>query len=180
MNKNEARYTEAFAELVRSNGWIFIPSTIDEDMRQHFDCIIEKYEDGELIQTLKIELKGKKYNSKKNKGIESLRTQYIEFMNVNGEIGWLYGEADYIAFEGDNNVWSFVRRTALIDFAETIFQVNLRVPIKEVEATLWAMKPKWVPSSKQAYHKLYRRFGRMDIVTRISLKEVDSLTHFTL
>jgi uncharacterized FAD-dependent dehydrogenase len=178
MNR-EKEYTKNFTTKIRSRGWKFSKSSRDEDMHDHVDCHIGIVDMGKVVKNLKIELKGKKYNCRANEGKEECLCQYIEFLNVNGDNGWVFGKADYIAIEGDDEFY-MIARTDLIDFCEKLFQISLRGTTKEIEDSLLALKQKWVPSSKQAHHRLYRRFGRLDIVTRISMEDVKSLSQFTL
>lgn len=74
---------------------------------------------------------------------------WIEFQNVNGDIGWLYGEADYICFEYENE-FLCVNRKMLVQFCE--MEVDMSNVYEE----------------KYPY-KLYSRsrYGRNDLTTII-------------
>ena len=48
---------------------------------------------------------------------------WVEFNNVNGNDGWLYGEADYIAFERQNN-FTLVNRKELVKIAEELVDLK--------------------------------------------------------
>jgi len=75
------------------------------------------------------------------------RIHFVELRNVNGELGWLYGEADYIAFETRSH-WIVVPRKKLVYFIEGITENS--------EQTL-----------KPTVYKLYQRNGRKDLMTVI-------------
>ena len=76
---------------------------------------------------------------------------WIEFNNINGNDGWLYGEADYIAFERSNN-FTLVNRLDLVKIAEELVDLDARVS-----------------SSKLAKYKAYRRYGRSDLIAMMEL-----------
>ena len=79
---------------------------------------------------------------------------WVEFNNVNGNDGWLYGEADYIAFERQNN-FTLVNRKELVKIAEEL------VDLKNT-----------VSSSKLAKYKAYRRYGRSDLISMMELDKI--------
>jgi hypothetical protein len=79
---------------------------------------------------------------------------WVEFNNVNGNDGWLYGEADYIAFERRNN-FTLVNRLDLVKIAEELVDLDARVS-----------------SSKLAKYKSYRRYGRSDLIAMMELDKI--------
>lgn len=66
---------------------------------------------------LGIEVKGMKRNSQKGKRDASI--QWIELVGTSGHPGWIYGEADYIAFMQEAKV-IFVKRTDIVEWAERV------------------------------------------------------------
>jgi hypothetical protein len=174
MNREKA-YTKMFREKIEARGWIYKKSTRDEDMYDHVDCHVSVIDNGRIVRQLKVELKGKKYTSRGNEGNPQEECQYIEFMNVRGDKGWLFGEAHYIAIEGDKKFY-FIERTDLIKFSEELFKVNLNQSIEKIEEDL----SMHIWSSRPTIHKIYRRQGRQDLVTQISIEEVKSLAKFTI
>lgn len=46
-------------------------------------------------------------------------THWVEIINKDGELGWLYGKASYIAFETDR-FWVFVHREELVSFIQVM------------------------------------------------------------
>lgn len=82
---------------------------------------------------------------------------WVEFNNVNGNDGWLYGEADYIAFERKNN-FTLVNRKELVKIAEELVDLEARVS-----------------SSKLARYKAYRRYGRSDLIAMMELDKIISM-----
>ena len=79
---------------------------------------------------------------------------WIEFQNVRGNTGWLYGEADYIAFETQDN-FVIVKKDSLIEYVEGAVDMG-----------------KSVKYSGEAKYKTYRRAGRNDLLTMVELSEI--------
>lgn len=78
--------------------------TNDEDMFEHWD----------VSANIKFDVKGvKKISRNDNQTNENIH--YVEFKNVNGESGWLYGKADKFAFETDD-YWIIVTKDKLQKF----------------------------------------------------------------
>ena len=73
---------------------------------------------------------------------------------MRGNAGWLYGEADRIAFETQDN-FIVVDRSSLIDYVENAVDMG-----------------KSVKYSSQARYKTYRRAGRNDLLTMVELSEI--------
>jgi hypothetical protein len=111
-------------------------STPEQDMMEHWDVV---------------DINGDKYDVKAMKKWKRAdpeptdRMHYVELRNVHGELGWLYGEADYIVFE-TRSYWLVVDRRFLMAFIEGATEKNERSPKPEV-------------------YKLYQRTGRKDLMT---------------
>jgi hypothetical protein len=70
---------------------------------------------------------------------------YVELRNVNGELGWLYGGADFIVFE-TRRYWIVVKRRTLMFYIE-----------EKTENSEQSLSP--------SVYKLYQRNGRKDLMT---------------
>jgi len=174
MNR-EKDYTKAFKEKIESRGWIFKKASREEDMYDHVDCHVLVRDMGRIVRTWKIDLKGRKYNCRANEGNPQHLCQYVEFLNVRGDKGWLFGEADYIVVEGEGK-FHFIEREVLIAYCESIFHVSLNQSLVDIEKDL--SKHSW--TNRPELHKLYRRLDRKDLVTLISMENIQSLTKFTI
>ena len=80
---------------------------------------------------------------------------WVELQNVRGNTGWLFGNADYIAFEQLNH-FLIVKKSDLIGFCEK------------------NIKDQFVDRASQAIYKKYQRKNRQDIISLISLKDLVS------
>ena len=120
-----------FVNLCRSSGVEPKKSGDHQDIHEHWDY---------LVGDAKIEVKGRKRLSR---GDDSVNDDviYVEFKNVRGNDGWLYGRADFIAFERPDG-FLFVRRTDLVVLAELLVGDE------------WADRP--------TLYKRYRRNDRPD------------------
>jgi hypothetical protein len=112
------------------------PSTSDEDIYEHWDLKINA----------KIDVKSLKKQSREDVTYNE-NFHWVELKNVNGKLSWLYGKADFFAFELED-YWVIVEKITLQDF------------IKE------KCVDKEVGSCKDSY-KLYQRNGRKDIIVKV-------------
>lgn len=115
----------------------------DQDITEHWDIEVG----------LKIDVKGlHKDNRSDNEFNENIH--WVELLNVNGKIGWLYSEhTDYFAFE-TNDYWVIVEKTKLQNM------------IKE------KVTKEYVEYSNDALYKLYRRSGRKDTITKVKTMDL--------
>ena len=87
---------------------------------------------------------------------------WIEFQNVRGNTGWLYGEADYIAFETQDN-FVIVKKDSLVKYVEGAVDMG-----------------KSVKYSGEAKYKTYRRAGRNDLLTMVELSEIKNNCEYSI
>jgi len=83
----------------------------------------------------------------------------VEFKNVRGNDGWLYGKATYIAFELVDE-FIIVQTTDLAKLCEKLVD-----------------KKKRVSKAKDALYSLYTRKGQKDEISIIKLSDVQTLPH---
>jgi len=108
-------------------------------MNEHWDGIF-------VIDGLERRVDIKSQKSIKRGEDPSQTHTWIELVNVNGKLGWLYGEADIIAFEY-NDEWILCDRMKLLH--ETIKTLSLDFGKKEGQ--------------------LYRRYQRRDVLVLVPL-----------
>lgn len=78
---------------------------------------------------------------------------WIEFKNVAGNQGWLYGSSDYVVFEREND-FVIVPRVNLVSLCERIVS-NIKVD-----------------KSKDCLYKKYSRKDRQDEISLIKMKDI--------
>ena len=119
-----------------------------ENMQKHIDKYVT-----DDVGTWSVDIKARKKTSRSNSQAQD-DWIWIEFQNVRGDVGWLYGEADRIAFETQDN-FIIVDRSSLIDYVENAVDMG-----------------KSVKYSSQAQYRTYRRAGRNDLLTMVELSEI--------
>lgn len=86
---------------------------------------------------------------------------WIEFKNVRGNHGWLFGEATTIAFDmPELTGFVVVDRLELADYCKQNVDFSCKVP------------------RSQAYKKVYQRDGRKDMITKLCLQDLQTLDSY--
>lgn len=140
---NKGKIVEAkFAnDLVFEDGGEILPSTEYEDTQKHID-LFWKYCDEK--RKVGFDVKGARKRSRYDKDVNYDST-WLELQNVNGQPGSMYGEADYIVFEGRNN-WLITNRKQLLEKLlieisdDTIYTDNPRCFFKKYQRAKWGRK----------------------------------------
>jgi hypothetical protein len=141
----EVRFRRAAEDL----GLIVRKSTSYEDINLHVDFWLSTEGD----QEWGVDVKGNNLPDE----------VWVEFMNVSGNPGWMYGGAHIIAFDmPEEGGFVVVNRTDLVDFCE-----------KNVEDII-------VKDKRDSYKKKYRRRDRMDLITKLNLLDLRRITSFRI
>lgn len=141
---------DEFAQLlINTCGGNIRKSSTNEDIHKHVDLwwtINDK--------VIGLDVKALKKQSRNDNSYDS-NIHWIELKNVNSKPGWIFGEADYIVFEGVD-VWIVVKRKVLLTFLRQT--VNFDIIHNS--------------SSNLALYELYRRNGRNDLICKISITDL--------
>lgn len=108
-----------------------------------------------MIDGVKYEVKGRKKVNRWDK-VET-DDIHIEFLNVNGDPGWIDGKADSIVFEREKD-FLLTNRAALAD----------------------TIRPKVKNEFGKGFYQRHSRPGRKDLVTLVPLADVMKITHVIL
>jgi len=136
---NGNKFEELFKHKIILNGFSFKESTKEDDWYKHIDCYVNGYG---------VDVKGNRH----------LETIWLEYSNVNGNKGWLRGEAKYIAMHiAEIDCFSIFNRKDLLDFVES----NVK------EKT----------TNKNDYLKFYTReiWGKKDLITKVRYTDIKHL-----
>ena len=140
-----------FEEIAKKENFIVRKSSLSEDRFKHIDFFLEqdhfKYS---------VDVKARKKTTRGDVKVNDEWT-WIEFKNVLGRKGWLYGEADYIAFERADD-FLMINRENLVKFCED--KVDLKTMVSR---------------AYQAEYKVYQRQGRKDLITRVRMDDLANL-----
>jgi len=126
---------DKFAHVIKTMGEVS-PSSTEQDINEHWDVKLDVKFDVKAV---------KKINRSDNETDETIH--WVELINVRGNKGWLYGEADYFAFELDD-YWVIVNKQILQTF------ISKKCAKKET-------------SEKPELYKIYNRNGRLDAITLV-------------
>ena len=89
---------------------------------------------------------------------------WVEFRNVNGDLGWVCGQAKWIAFE--------------------IPEVGGYARVEREELLQWCLKnvdfSDDIIRKDDAYKKIYQRIGRLDKITKLALHNLRELSSYTV
>lgn len=156
VSKNRKRYSNAtgrcaevrFVRAARNKGLLVTKSTHSEDIHEHIDYWLAMSNSGDRWG---VDVKGNNLTDE----------IWVEFKNVRGNPGWLYGGATIIAFDmPEEGGFSIVDRQELALFCE-----------KHVSNE--AVKDK-----KYAYLKRYTRKDREDVISILKLHDIKSLVSY--
>jgi len=135
--------------MAKSRNYDIKKASSKEDRIDHFDYHFKK-EDKEI----KVEVKAMKRISRADDNGQD-EWIWVEFKNVQGNLGWLYGKADYVAFELQD-CFLFVNREDLVKVSENV------VDLSEI-----------VKKPFEARRKGYHRRSRPDeLVSMIHLSDI--------
>jgi hypothetical protein len=147
-----------FDETIESLGGVSTPSTEHDDIHKHIDRHVDLYNN-----KFSVDVKSAKATNRG--GVITIDHVWVEFKNVQGNNGWLYGEEDFLAFETNKHKFVLVGRKLLAEFCETSVDLTAKVT-----------------SANDALYKAYTRteHGRNDIISRIPLTDIKSIKHTML
>lgn len=138
--KEGTRSEDKFVAACIQRGYETKKSSKEQDIHLHIDYYVTRGS----RSTVSVDVKGGNHP----------KVIWVEFKNVRGNDGWMYGKADWIAFELPE-VCGFVMvlRKELASLAEEI------------------VEPVFV-DKKDADRKYYQRKGRLDIISRLWLDDL--------
>ena len=139
MNASELR----FKNMCLKKKFQISKATKNQDIYEHWDFKVNKS---------LVDVKGLKKVSRSD-GNYNYDIAWLEIQNVRGNLGWLKGKADFIAFE-QKDYFLIVERGSLLNW--------LRKKITDVN---------FVTSSRLALYRLYQRSGRKDIISMVKISD---------
>lgn len=142
----KSKENEFSSLLLNTFGGICKQSSKTQDMYEHID-LIWKYNN--KIVTFDVKSAKKLHRSD---SLPNYNINWIELQNVRGNKGWLFGEADYIAFECLKD-WLIVRRTDIINL------INSKVTNQSI-------------SKSKDFYTYYQRDNRQDIVVKVPMNDL--------
>jgi hypothetical protein len=132
-------------------------SSANEDKYSHIDL----WWDSPKGLRLGIDVKGIKKSHRYDNNIDD-SIHWIEYRNIYGYPGWIYGKSDYIAFITKDKI-IFVRTKKLCKYSEDIIDGKIISNINPIEC--------YVP---------YQRPGRKDIIYKLYTSDLEKLSDFII
>ena len=132
-------FEELFKQKVEAKGLVYKKSTQQDDWYRHIDCYVNGYG---------VDIKG-------NRHFEKI---WLEYTNVNGNNGWLRGQALYIAMHiSELNAFSIYFREELLKFVESNVQDETTNPLD--------------------YFKFYtrRKWEKKDMIVKVRYNDIKHL-----
>jgi len=145
------RAEELFVVIAQREGWTVTPAPKEANIHEHWDFEIVKE-----AYKRRVEVKALKRQSRGDESLDQAWV-WIEFRNVRGEAGWLFGKSNWIAFETEA---AFV----IVD-RHDLYQLVRRVVDRETT----------VRSAKEAKYKTYTRQGRPDQIAQVQLSDIQKI-----
>ena len=127
-----------------------VASTIDEDSRDHWDIGVINGSNKYL------------FDCKNN--IDGLDMTWIEFLNVRGRMGSIFGKADFLAFKTDILEFLICRRLEIIELIERKCGDVLNID----PVTIKPNRP-YVPYTRGV------AYGSPDLIVRVPIKDITSI-----
>ena len=145
---------DEFSRLAKLRGFLVKPANGMEQF-DHVDFhLTSEEEDG--LMTAMVDVKARKRKKRSDSYVQD-EWIWVEFKNVRGKDGWLYGLADFIAFETEESfILSF--RKELVDWCES------KIDLKDK-----------VYSAEEAEYMPYTRKGKQDLISMIQLRDIENL-----
>jgi len=129
------------------------PSTPTQDKREHWDYALTTAEGA-----VKVDVKARRKMNRSDADAQDLYFP-VEFVSVSGKKGWIYGDADVIAFEV-LHAFVLVERSAYASMAEKLVDMG-----------------NFVDRASDAVYKCYTRKGRRDLFSWIKRADLLSIPH---
>jgi hypothetical protein len=148
---------EDFKSIGLSLGYGICEAVESHNIKKHIDFYVINSEG----RAISVDVKAMKKSSRRDNSFNTEST-WLEFRNVNGDSGWLSGEASHIAFER-SDCFILVPRKSLFSWA--------KAKIAEQNGGEINIKAK-ATSAAQAKYKYYTRAGRRDVLTLVDYKDM--------
>jgi len=140
------------AVLKRNPTSVVTKSTTQEDREEHFDF---------TVNGSRVDVKARKNIGILNAGESQDQYTVLELQDIVGKLGWVYGNADYIAFEIDY-FFLICPRMDLVRYVEN------------------HVTDEYVTDLNDCVNKKYQRFSANDIITVVPFSDIQTKNTFII
>lgn len=148
---------EDLFEFLATKKTLKVEKASKKQQKSHIDFILTDLKNKKYFVDVKACKKTSRISKKTNENLV-----WIEFKNVAGYKGWLYGDANFIAFERQSD-FVIVSRLALVNLCERIVNRSNKVSFVE-----------------DALYSIYNRKGRKDEISLIKMDDILKNTKFSI
>ena len=111
--ENGEKGEDLFAELCAKQGWTARRTSQEEDCLDHIDYWVKTKDQQGVIHKMSVDVKGRKHNAGERQTGDFTKDIWVEFVSKNYK-GWLYGKAQWVAFQQPDNSFLMVNRQQLV------------------------------------------------------------------
>lgn len=151
-SQNGERAENLFRTIINNIGGTATPSSLAEQFKG-----IDYHVD--LSGRVDVKSRGR---TRRGDASPDAKRVWLELKNVQGRKGWVYNEADYIAFEREHR-YLVVKRLSLCELIDNL------VDMDDI-----------VLSPAECMYNLYSRVGRKDLLTKVHVDDLLTCSHYTL
>jgi len=146
---------DLFEKVAEKKGYLVKRSSKEENMHKHIDMFLEgKDAASKKSKEVSVDIKARKRTSRRDKKFND-EWIWVELKNVQGKNGWIYGEADFIVFEREED-FIVASRKNIIELIDSKVRFDLG----------------FVDRAYQAKYQVYQRKGRRDQITQVKMSDI--------
>ena len=112
--ENGEKGEDLFAQRCIAHGFTPIRTSQEEDCLDHIDYWVKTKDPQGVIHEMSVDVKGLKHNGGERQNRDFTEDIWVEFKSKNHD-GWLYGKAEWVAFQQPDNSFLMVCRKQLVD-----------------------------------------------------------------
>lgn len=135
-NRMGSHAEDLFEKICKANGMTVKHASKIDDMTRHFDFFVRPWNALDIGRTsARVEVKAMKCPRRGLPPDETLI--YVELVNVIGKLGWVFGDADILAFEQPCDRFLLVKREELARKALEMWKTGEKGEHSGIKGTLW-------------------------------------------
>lgn len=155
-----------------------VPASPTEERIQHWDYKLCLDPSCDSAKAIKYEVKAVRKLEMRDQNTQD-NFYPVEFLSVDGHPGWVYGKANFIAFETLSGSWILIKPADLLNMAtQKVIKAAAQqgIEISSIQEALSNPRLR-VFRSRDALYKIYGRQGRGDALTWVRKEDILALPH---
>lgn len=115
--ENGEKAEDLFAKICASRGYTARRTSQEEDCLDHIDYWVKTIDKQGVLHKMSVDVKGLKHNAGERQTGSFTEDIWVEFVSKNHD-GWLYGKAEWVAFQQADNSFLMVDRMELVELMD--------------------------------------------------------------